>query len=92
MASSRYYFVLVEGSKTCGKRLNNVDTPLHLYYMEYQRKTFCYYLDKVYSTHLDESSIEKNTYSPESTIPSSSAASNISRMVVEFAHMTTTET
>lgn len=35
--------------------------------------------------------MEKNTYSPESTIPSSSAASSISRMVVELAHITTTE-
>lgn len=35
--------------------------------------------------------MEKNTYSPESTIPSSSAASNISRMVVALAHITTTE-
>lgn len=46
---------------------------------------------QVYFTHLEESSIEKNTYSPESTIPSFSAASNISRMVVELAHITTTE-
>lgn len=42
-------------------------------------------------TYLEDSSMEKNTYSPESTIPSSSAASNISRMVVELAHITTTE-
>jgi len=46
---------------------------------------------RVRSAHLEESSMEKNTYSPESTIPSSSAASSISRMVVELAHITTTE-
>lgn len=54
------------------------------------------YLDTLstYTTHayLDESSMEKNTYSPESTMPSSSAASRISLMVVELAHITTTET
>lgn len=42
--------------------------------------------------YLDESSMEKNTYSPESTIPSCSAAKSISLMVVELAHITTTET
>lgn len=42
--------------------------------------------------YLDESSMEKNTYSPESTIPSCSAAKRISLMVVELAHITTTET
>lgn len=47
---------------------------------------------QVYSAYLEESSMEKNTYSPESIIPSSSAASNSSRMVVELAHITTTET
>lgn len=36
--------------------------------------------------------MEKNTYSPESTIPNSSAASSISRIVVELAHITTTAT
>jgi hypothetical protein len=43
-------------------------------------------------TYLVVSSIEKKTYSPESTIPSSKAARRISRIVVELAHITTTET
>lgn len=48
--------------------------------------------DLLKCSYLLVSSIEKKTYSPESTIPSSSAASSISLIVVALAHITTTET
>lgn len=43
-----------------------------------------------FTAYLEDNSMEKNTYSPESTIPSSSAARRISRIVVVLAHITTT--
>lgn len=42
-------------------------------------------------SYLVTKSIEKKTYSPESTMPISSATSRISRIVVELAHITITE-
>lgn len=43
-------------------------------------------------TYLENNSMLKNTYSPDSTILSSSAANIISRTVVGFAQTTTTVT